>query len=182
MLQSTVIAMKELTSLSQEIKTTFEKESDDMVRDARGQLEGMGHFEDHERRIGSLQGRVQAGRHKIEALSGRVDVVRKRVEGWERADREWQSRTRKRLRSIWIIFSMAFLLLALLIIGAKYSSLDVDLVESGAELLGNDEDSTSRPSVVEEGDDGDGEDTPGLPLWDDKPVEAEDRLRFLDEL
>lgn len=62
----------------------------------------------------ALQDRVHGGRERIAALSGRVDVVRQRVERWERADREWQETTRRRLKIMWgVLFGMGMVLLVL---------------------------------------------------------------------
>lgn len=62
----------------------------------------------------ALQDRVHGGRERIAALSARVDVVRQRVEKWERADREWQERTRRRLKMMWgVLFGLGLVLLVL---------------------------------------------------------------------
>lgn len=53
-----------------------------------------------------LAQRVQAGRAKIQGLGERVDTVKRRVEGWERAEGEWQEKTRRRLRVLWILMSV----------------------------------------------------------------------------
>lgn len=121
-LQSTVVALKELAGVSQEMTNGFKKDAQELVSDTESQLGTFGQFNNQEQRIESLQDRVRQGRQKMQTLSERVDAVRERIEGWERADRAWQERTRKRLKIIWIITSVVFLLLILLFIGVQYSS------------------------------------------------------------
>lgn len=196
-LQSTISAMKELAILSRDIKDEFEKQSDEMVQDVQGQLDTLGGFEEQEKRIGGLQERIRTGRNKIHGLSERVDVVRRRVEGWEKADLEWRQRTRKRLRNVWIIMSVVFATLVLLLVGAKYAppSEMADLDGQGAAPDGSDgpspsfslqrgsvrgkEESQSRLRVAS---DGHIDERPGLPLWKEGRANGEDRLHFLDEL
>ena len=89
-LQSTVTAMTELAETSHGILETFDRETEELARDVQSQLETLGHFEGHEKKIQDLQARIQVGREKIEKLSARVDVVNGRISGWEKADLEWQ--------------------------------------------------------------------------------------------
>ncbi|CRK37186.1 hypothetical protein BN1723_004251 [Verticillium longisporum] len=174
-LQVTVTAMRELATLSREIKGVFEAESQEMVRDVQAQVDSLGQFEEQKKRIVDLQGRIEAGRNKIQALSGRVDVVKERIEGWEKADREWQEKTRKRLKSLWIVMSVVFALLVLLLVGAKYAAPDTMAV--GKHSLSGDDANESNYSGAEGSDD-----EPGLGLWEKRTDVQEDRLHFLDEL
>ncbi|KAI0004003.1 hypothetical protein F4779DRAFT_80948 [Xylariaceae sp. FL0662B] len=121
-LQSTVTALKELAGMSQEVNESFKAESQGLVKDIDSQVNSFGQFDGQQKRIEELQGRIYAGRDKVQALSQRVDVVRERIEGWERADREWQERTRKRLKLTWIIMSLVALSLMLVFVGAQYAS------------------------------------------------------------
>ena len=146
-LQSTVVALKELADVSQEMTKGFKKEAQELVTDTENQLETFGQFNNQEQRIESLQDRVRQGRLKIQTLSERVDAVRERIEGWERADRDWQERTRKRLKIIWIIMSVVFLLLILLFIGVQYApeSLETTTVRLADEAMTKLRNGTERP-------------------------------------
>ncbi|KAM0332436.1 hypothetical protein ACHAQA_002717 [Verticillium albo-atrum] len=176
-LQGTITAMRELAILSREIRVVFETESQEMVRDVQGQVDSIGQFEEQEKRIGDLQGRIEAGRNKIQALSGRVDVVKERIEGWERADREWQEKTRKRLKSMWIVMSVVFAVLMLLLVAARYTAPEGDAAAVGRfSLFGGDANDSNQSRAF-----GDGKPA-GLGLWKKRAGEQEDRLRFLDEL
>jgi hypothetical protein len=124
-LQSTIISIKELAGMSQETSQVFKADSQGLVAEIESQLDAFGKFDEQQKRIESLQSRIYAGREKVEKLSGRVDIVRERVEGWERADREWQERTRKRLKVVWIITSTVALAMVLLFVGAQYAPTDV---------------------------------------------------------
>lgn len=119
-LQRTIVALKELAGLSQQMNHAFSAEAEELVSDISSQLDAFGQFEDQQKRIEKLQGRIHAGRDKIKLLSKRVDVVRERIENWERADKEWQERTRRRLKAIWVITSVILFLMLLLYLSAQY--------------------------------------------------------------
>jgi hypothetical protein len=107
--------------MSKETNEGFSKESRDIVKSTQKQLDSFGGFDEQQERIRALQGRIEAGRQKIRALSDRVDVVSARIDGWERADREWQERTRKRLKIIWLITSVIIFAIILLFVTAQYA-------------------------------------------------------------
>lgn len=119
-LQGTVIALKELCERSRQLNSSFSTEADDLVTDISAQLDSFGQFEDQQNRIESLQGRIQSRRELIRSLGDRVNAVSVRIEGWERADREWQEKTRKRLKVVWIVTSVIFFLVLSLFIGSQY--------------------------------------------------------------
>ncbi|KAI0842022.1 hypothetical protein F5Y06DRAFT_292845 [Hypoxylon sp. FL0890] len=127
MLQGTVVALKELAGMSQELSENFEAESQALVSELEQQADSFGQFDDQQKRIEELQGRIREGRSKVEALSKRVDIVRERIEGWERADMEWQERTRKRLKIMWIITSVVIFSLILLFVGSQYTPSSEDI-------------------------------------------------------
>lgn len=120
MLQHTIEALKELAEVSQETGKQFEKESNDMVDEITSQIDSFGGFAEQERRINALTERIHGGRDKVKTLSERVDVVRERIEAWERADREWQERTRKRLKAIWVVTSVLIAIMLVLLVAAQY--------------------------------------------------------------
>ncbi|KAI1096281.1 hypothetical protein F5B19DRAFT_438594 [Rostrohypoxylon terebratum] len=120
-LQGTIVALKELAGMSQQLDENFKTESQGLVSELEQQANSFGRFDDQQRRIEELQGRIHEGRGKVEALSKRVDVVRDRIESWERADKDWQEKTRRRLTIIWIITSIVIFSLILLFVGAQYA-------------------------------------------------------------
>ncbi|KAK1830027.1 hypothetical protein QBC39DRAFT_355059 [Podospora conica] len=119
-LQSTVLAIKEIIALSDKMNETFDTESKELTTEITSQLDALGQFEDQQKRIEVLQGRIYTGRDKMRVLSKRVDVVMDRLENWERADREWQERTRKRLKAVWVVTSIVLFCLLFLFLGAQY--------------------------------------------------------------
>lgn len=121
MLQNTIVAMKGLAGMSADAVEDFETDSQGLVTEIETQLDAFGQFDEQQQRIEILKTRISQGRERVQKLSERVDIVRHRVESWERADKEWQERTRKRLKVVWIIMSVAALVLILLFIGAQYS-------------------------------------------------------------
>ncbi|CAG8979974.1 hypothetical protein HYALB_00010743 [Hymenoscyphus albidus] len=106
-LQNTITSMKELATMTRNLNEEFKAESEEVVNEVRGQLEAFEGFESQEKKIFGLQERVREGRDKIEILGGRVDVIRQRVESWEKREFEWKERTRRRLRLLWAIISIA---------------------------------------------------------------------------
>ncbi|KAK0731459.1 hypothetical protein B0H67DRAFT_564874 [Lasiosphaeris hirsuta] len=120
-LQSTIVALKELAGLSQQMNNTFRIEAEELVADISSQLDAFGQFKEQQKRVERLQSRIHIGREKITVLSGRVDVVRDRIESWERADREWQERTRKRLKAFWVVTSIIAFIMLLLLVSAQYT-------------------------------------------------------------
>ncbi|KAK7952096.1 uncharacterized protein PG986_007824 [Apiospora aurea] len=117
-LQSTLVAMKELACMSQEMNEVFKKDSLELVTEVETQLDSFGQFDEQEERIEALKGRILTGRQKVQSLSERMDRVHRRVENWERADKDWQERTRKRLRIVWIITSI----MLFVVIGAFFTA------------------------------------------------------------
>lgn len=121
-MQSTVAALKELAEQSSQLNNSFSSEADELVTDVSAQLDAFEEFDDQQKRIESLQSRIQAGRELIRSLSERVDAVSERIESWGRADREWQEKTRKRLKAVWIVTSVIVFLVLSLLIGSQYAS------------------------------------------------------------
>lgn len=119
-LQSTLVAMKELACMSQETNEVFSKDAKDLVTEVEAQLDSFGQFDEQEERIEALKGRILTGRQKVQSLSERMDRVHARVENWEKADRDWQERTRKRLRVVWIITSVMLFVVVGVFLAAQY--------------------------------------------------------------
>ncbi|QSZ34491.1 hypothetical protein DSL72_006085 [Monilinia vaccinii-corymbosi] len=105
-LHKTIDSLKELAAMTRHLNEDFNTEGEELVQESRAQLEGYEEFETQERKIKALEKRVEEGRDTINTLSRRVDVVRKRVKGWEQAEQEWQDKTRKRLKMMWILMSV----------------------------------------------------------------------------
>ena len=119
-LKSTTMSLKELAMMNKQLSEEFKTESEEVVHDVETQLDGFADFEDQQKRIQGLQDRVAAGRERIKAFGARVDIVRERVDGWEKAEGEWQEKTRKRLRILWMLMAaVAVVLLGLM--GLQYT-------------------------------------------------------------
>jgi predicted RND superfamily exporter protein len=120
MLQSTIMSMKELASMTKQLNEEFKTESEEVVHDVEVQLDGFEGFEEQQKRIEELQERVMTGRERVKTLGSRVDVVREKVEGWEKAEGEWQEKTRKRLRILWILMAICGMIMVAMM-GMKYT-------------------------------------------------------------
>ncbi|KAM4054875.1 hypothetical protein HRG_005694 [Hirsutella rhossiliensis] len=177
-LQNTVTAMKGLAEGLRDMCDGFDDDSRALESDTVSQLVALGRFEEQEAKISSLQNRVHHGRARIQGLTGRVDVVRERIEGWERADRDWQERTRKRLKIFWSVTSVVAILIVALAVGVKYTT---KLDDARPRSLGAG--STIRPwlnALNHSSEDGDGE--PGKTMLWKTPEADDERLRVFDEL
>ncbi|CAN8098906.1 unnamed protein product [Discula destructiva] len=125
-LQNTIVALKDLAHASATTNNDFVAEAHIVLTEAQSQLDGFGDFAEQQARVQALQDRVHGGRERIAALSARVDVVRQRVEKWERADREWQETTRRRLKIMWGVLLGVGLVLLLLYWGARAYAPEID--------------------------------------------------------
>ncbi|KAL0938977.1 uncharacterized protein CTRU02_205587 [Colletotrichum truncatum] len=187
MLQSTISVIKELAVASRRMTSEFKREAGEMVREVDGQLATFGQFNEQESRIKTLQGRIETGRTRIQGLSERVDLVRRRIEGWERADREWQEKTRKRLRIVWIVMSVLFAVLILLFAGAQYAQqaggvgLEV-AADRGLKTVGKGINQSAKSlGIVKKTETA--KEGPVPPLWEGRPGREDgDQLRVFDEL
>lgn len=193
-LQNTILALQDLARASTSTNAGFIAESRAVVAEAQAQLDAFGDFTAPQARVEALQARVQGGRRRIAALSGRVDVVRRRVERWERADREWQERTRRRLKIVWGVALGVGVVLLLLYGGVRAYAPEVRVEVAVAEGV------AGLPARVTEaaaaglrrpgkgGADGDGAgrngSAPALDLDRERKADAagDEALRALDEL
>ncbi len=183
-LHSTITSLKGLAETSHGIHDTFEKDSRGLENQIATQLGAMGHFQNHQTKVTSLQKRINKGRAKVKALSDRVETVRQRIEKWERADRQWQESTRRRLKIIWSVMSVAVLVLIVLMWTVSRSS-------HGGRAAGDGptDDLGRAISILEPFNASDSRQPPGPEgteartriLWK-TPVRGTDRLRVFDEL
>jgi hypothetical protein len=102
-LQNTICSLKELADLARSLDSEFKAEAEIVETEFTSQLDAFENFDSQEEMIEDLQKRVEVGRKKIKGLGERVEQVRERVDGWERGEKEWQDKTRKRMRVMWIV-------------------------------------------------------------------------------
>lgn len=119
-LQNTLAALRDLARASCTTNDGFITEAQSVLAGAQSQLDVFGDFSEQEERVRALQDRVHGGRERLAALSQRVDLVRHKVEKWEQADRDWQQRTRRRLKIVWgVVMGVVLVLAALMIWGSR---------------------------------------------------------------
>jgi hypothetical protein len=140
--------MKELAGMSEEITRNFTSESRALENEIKSQVSVYEQAEDQKKRIQHFQARIHAVRDKVHDLSKRVDAVRERIEGWERADKEWQEKTRRRLKVLWIVISTVVLVLMFLFLGTQYSSPVINPESLTETALGRHERATVVESLV----------------------------------
>lgn len=180
-LQNTITAMKGLAETLRDMCDGFDSESRALESDTVGKLEAMGRFEEQQARICSLQDRVRQGRARIQTLTDRVDVVKERIEGWERADRDWREKTRKRLKIFWSVTSAVAIFMIVLAIGIKNTTPRLDDAHGNASGAGSAVRPWSNVSVGPTPAEGEGDREAGkTTLW--KLTAAGEPLRAFDEL
>lgn len=119
-----MVALRELASLSSGLAQSFKHDSADLVGEIDAQIQPFGELDEHQDRIATLQARIGVGRDKTKGLAERVGRVRERVEGWEAADQEWRTRTRKRLKVVWtVVVTAAIAMVLLVVLGAYHDKL-----------------------------------------------------------
>lgn len=190
MLQHTITSLKELASMYKRLTEEFKTESGGVVRDIKTQMDGFEGFERQQKRIEGLQGRVTESRGKIKMLGGRVDVVRKRVEGWEKVESEWQEKTRKRLRILWILMTVCGAAVLALVV-FQYTpggtpGVDVDAIQGlNASGLGGgtaDMGNIKNKPLGLKGAVAEALENTGQRDEEEKPLDDDPRLRLFDEL
>ncbi|KAI1333409.1 hypothetical protein F5Y16DRAFT_355764 [Xylariaceae sp. FL0255] len=145
-LQNIIITIKELASASQQIDVNFKNESQTLAAEIESQLDPYEQSDDQKRRIRNLEARIHSGRDKVKALSNRVEVVRGRIESWERADKDWQERTRRRLRFLWIITLIIVFVVMSLAVWGQYGPSEMNINKLSELSSGN---LDPRPSLLD---------------------------------
>ena len=185
-LPTTIRGLKEVALQSREVTESFGKETAEVTDEVETQIHDFNNFQEHEERIRVLRKRVDVSRDTISALGRRVDVVRDMVEGWERADKEWQEQTRRRLMVIWGITSAVIFALVLLYLGAQYrrsGGVPPDLALGGGIDLGAGNASLNASGVVPGPEvEMEGPTLPALGRSEAEDAAADEQLRMLDEL
>jgi hypothetical protein len=98
--------MRELARTTKDLNEEFKHESEEVVTEIETSLNNLADFEAQQKRIEGLEAQVRTGREKIQTFAHRVEIVKDKVDAWERAELEWQERTRKRLKVLWIIMAV----------------------------------------------------------------------------
>lgn len=115
-LHNTIASLKDLAQRTGQLNNDFNLESRGIVIDIEAQLKSFENFCGQEKNIKELQKRIEAGRESVQALGARVEVVKRKVEGWEKVEIEWQQRTRKRLKILWSFIGLALLAFILFLV------------------------------------------------------------------
>lgn len=184
-LQGTITLLKDLAGTSQEICDHFDKESRSLENDVVTQLGSLGHFQGRQNQISALQERVDSGRKNMVTLEARLQKVQKRIEKWEQADRQWQEKTRKRLKIIWSAMSAVIIVLLILVWGIHHAT-DSSNVNPGSD---NTQSTDNLISILEPLNKSNYAQAPGMPdsaadtklRWQTTQPN-DDGLRALDEL
>jgi DNA repair ATPase RecN len=96
-LRQTIGSLQELSGRTKELHHQFEADTNELVDEVQGQLEGFSNFNAQEEQVGVLEERIKAGKDRAEYLTKRLDDARKRVEVRAKVEAEWEARTTRML-------------------------------------------------------------------------------------
>ncbi|KAL6868449.1 hypothetical protein J3F83DRAFT_694401 [Trichoderma novae-zelandiae] len=181
-LQVMVKALKDLAQASCDLQMGFDMAAQELETDITNQLRNIGHFESQQSTIETLQTRIHAGRQTADKLAARVEAVRKQIEGWERADRAWQEKTRKRLRITWAALLTIVCIIGLLFMSLSYNSRGAAQGDSvGAPSAWRNTTPESKGAEQDHAANGNGDALETSRAWEVPPADDEP-LRIFDEL
>lgn len=115
-LNLTIASFQELSDSASTLLGDFERETAGLDQDIRKQLDDLKGFEPQIQKADALEQRMQAGRQRVEELGNRLKTVRHEIDSWEQREKEWQTRTSRRLRIFWGIVTSALLVLVLALV------------------------------------------------------------------
>jgi len=98
LLRSTIASLQELTTASSQLHHDFTRQVEGVERDFTAQIEAFAEFGDKDRAVEGLDARIRGAMSRAEGLSERLERARRRVEVWERREREGRIKAEKRLR------------------------------------------------------------------------------------
>ncbi|KAI9885530.1 MAG: hypothetical protein M1823_002669 [Watsoniomyces obsoletus] len=113
-LQGTIVSLQGVSRGTEDLRKQSEVETHDVESETETHLAELKGFNDHRSKIEGLGGKVKAGREKVVDLSTRLEKLRDMVEEWERKEKEWQVKVRRRLRILWILASFGIILFIVL--------------------------------------------------------------------
>ncbi|KAE9968205.1 hypothetical protein EG328_007690 [Venturia inaequalis] len=99
-LQSTISNLQDLSSMTKNLHTEFQKETSTFEADMREQIEAFGGFDNPKQRIGDFEKRVKTSKAKADELSARLESARARVLTLEAEEKEYQDMVSRRFRMI----------------------------------------------------------------------------------
>lgn len=115
-LNSTVGSLYELSTSIKMLKQDFDRETTELDQEIRRQLGEFKGFEAQMQKIDALEERMKAGRKKAQELNDRLDAVRKSIAGWEKRETDWQARTSRNLRILWMVVATSLLVLVVAVV------------------------------------------------------------------
>lgn len=98
----TIGSLHELSDSMKALCQEFERETTNVDHEVRRQLNEFKGFEPQIKMVDALEERMQTGRKKAEELGNRLEVVRARIAEWEKKESDWQARTSRNLRILWL--------------------------------------------------------------------------------
>ncbi|TQS33367.1 hypothetical protein Golomagni_06293 [Golovinomyces magnicellulatus] len=100
-IQSMIMSLKELSTTTRQCNVKFASDYRTLAHESHKQLDSLDSSKDQAKRLSKLMMRVDNSRQNFLCLGERVKIVRERVEKWELSERDWKSKTGKRLKILW---------------------------------------------------------------------------------
>ncbi|KAH9825698.1 hypothetical protein Tdes44962_MAKER00628 [Teratosphaeria destructans] len=116
-LRSTIAGLQQLAEETRRMHTQFEEDTKSLEADTDGNIAAFGEFEEQEKTISGLVGRLKTSKTETQKLNERLEAARDRVEAFEKKENARQSKRRKQWHATWgSAVGVVVLLVAILIL------------------------------------------------------------------
>ncbi|KAK5742527.1 hypothetical protein LTR17_003330 [Elasticomyces elasticus] len=115
-LRSTVASLQQLAEESKKMRGQFDEGTKKLEEDTTKTLAGFKNFDEQERTIEELVEKLKTSKSDTTKLNERLEFARKRVEAFEKREREKRSKRRKQWHATWgTLVSVIVLIVAILV-------------------------------------------------------------------
>ncbi|KAK5126977.1 hypothetical protein LTR85_008336 [Meristemomyces frigidus] len=116
-LRSTVASLQQLAEESQRMHKQFQEDADALEKETRRNIEGFGNFDEQEKTINELVGKLKGSKSDTDKLNERLEAARNRIEAYEKRENAKRSKRRKQWNATWgTLVGVLVLLIAILLL------------------------------------------------------------------
>ena len=116
-LRSTVASLQHLAEESKRMHKQFQEDAEGMEKESRHNIEGFGNFDEQEKAIDELVGKLKVSKADTEKLNERLEAARNRIEAYEKRELAKSAKRRKQLNATWgILLGVLLLVVAIVLL------------------------------------------------------------------
>lgn len=116
-LRSTVASLQQLAEEAKRMHTHFQEDAETLERETRENIEGFGNFDEQEKTINELVGKLKGSKSDTDKLNERLEAARNRIEAYEKRENAKRSKRRKQWNATWgTLVGVLVLLVAVLLL------------------------------------------------------------------